>query len=1620
MLLFVLSFTTYASATRRQLASANHFSWLPTLTPDQKRIKCQLKLSFSCDCAEATSAYKVSKTEPEHLVHPFCEENPSHKWCVGACHNPAGEAEDYPRKQLALQHKLGIDAQGVVESNETSLAACHAKAQTAEKDFYDYDTADGACRIATTQGTYLQQQATSATVIVYMRTDSETGCKALNQYNKLYKGNLNPARSYSMKLRGHIISLGKITSASKTVTQEDSVLACETTAGSSTYYSYNTESKDCTHSSDYVVTKQGPCRAGDLEACKERVYGNGLNELKMCNAEDGMVDLCDETDSMCHSTPRIDRTETKNLNFDQKMAHATFSKIGQAKQCNYDGDSIGPLNKLDRELYPLAPCPSTEQAYYCDFPRNAKFADEQEIIEWQVNGTTKFTCEPDVTIVSVNTKIEDGDKRTVESAMACEVAAKNASAASFSYQDTYSVCEDAQGDPLVGLDFDDRLKCERKWDQTWQVKDKKECILAVENSTTVAQADATLYKIHKRDSVGLPDGIRELENGYSKQAIQFSYEMQEPVSASMAVNELSTANEVVSMNIYSIGRLMKDKIVLSSLQEGSNEEASNIANAAALMAFFDTLALSGDDVPLSEVKTSKPESAEWFPLMVGVNGVVDKHRCHTVEDTTIVDFRNMTDVRTEFIDKFFGAADEASDNSVCGTDDPDLYDIAVLDDERGSDNIPYNEQFKRCRNDDVSDNFLYPSLRKSFFNPITADGYRSGFAKGQRFVKEMGRSTEPIGTVSDGQNTKTYYHDKMMLSFSTSSLEDCTTEMPDGSGFRILKTRQYPDSPDDGIDGNFGMGVDENMYKRWGTRFCRSSITVSKFGKNPDTVIYQGYPSDVTGKYIKEYAYKIEITEEDCSDIDIREEQPIAEGTTAAFNVQEAEEIVRILPAANPDWCRTETGHHTAKQQDMSDGGVCLSHKQIPRKAGLSEDRPYGSLDFSVAAKCVEDSSETDVTSVYGDKTACESMVGHTWFDFKGHQQTDGGKCYKKSDNSLVKGNVCVKNGALLALNDTFCMADGAEWIDPSIRANCEKVLVFEWTITDLSFGYVASVLNPNNHSQLIEQMHFEDSRLSCANMGTSSGRSKYDRVRLAFYVDVLNQLDLFDEGITNAAILPRGLPTGLIEGTDECDVCESIETVGQHKLTGDDVDDARENVTDADDKTRKQRYEDGFRTVGYSKNPTQTYERVPPGNIQGQQEFNELVQIIDKYVVRDIGSDEAAGVNGGKAFIDDSLTTISYLGIATNSLNPLTDLAQNYMEDEGDAKIYSRYLVELFSDCLDRTKEQVHSSHFQIQLFKDGRWPAERLADAGTCDGDGQGLDITTAGALARASPSFDTAANISIDSKQVCGPIETKVNHTNEGNLCNNGEMEEKIAMVFKVEQTGKTDCLGTATVLTGQNDIQECAAQAHAIGLNRIKFVQGEQCSACNVVDDNGGVTTGKTLLKVSVSGNAATILPDCDTPSTQHYCQVCSTETHGCKDKTEAERLFDMTCAGRDFHDKEARLGINAKLFSQQGSEDASNLMIVDIPAIEQTRGSFYGAELIEYSVGISLLDTIEFEEDQYVTLKGMGSRVEMIAWVRNTDLGNSAEARDVRSMGDLVYPQGKLKTPSLLCTILTQF
>ena len=61
-----------------------------------------------------------------------------------------------------------------------------------------------------------------------------------------------------------------------------------------------------------------------------------------------------------------------------------------------------------------------------------------------------------------------------------------------------------------------------------------------------------------------------------------------------------------------------------------------------------------------------------------------------------------------------------------------------------------------------------------------------------------------------------------------------------------------------------------------------------------------------------------------------------------------------------------------------------------------------------------------------------------------------------------------------------------------------------------------------------------------------------------------------------------------------------------------------------------------------------------------------------------------------------------------------------------------------------------------------------------------------------------------------------------------------------------------------------------------------------------------------------------------------------------------------------------------------------------------------------------MDTIDFEQDQYLTLKGMGSRTEVIAWLKNNRIGEMNNLRDVRDMGDLTYPQ--LTTEEIVFTV----
>ena len=111
-----------------------------------------------------------------------------------------------------------------------------------------------------------------------------------------------------------------------------------------------------------------------------------------------------------------------------------------------------------------------------------------------------------------------------------------------------------------------------------------------------------------------------------------------------------------------------------------------------------------------------------------------------------------------------------------------------------------------------------------------------------------------------------------------------------------------------------------------------------------------------------------------------------------------------------------------------------------------------------------------------------------------------------------------------------------------------------------------------------------------------------------------------------------------------------------------------------------------------------------------------------------------------------------------------------------------------------------------------------------------------------------------------------------------------------------------------------------------------------------------------------------------------CQICNRDTPQCYDGIGTNvpdgalvghtMHEDMQCAGFDYTNPNIKLGITTRQIELGSNEHRDNLDFVDIPVEEQTYGNIYGAELLEFSVGLRLMDTIDFEQDQYLTLKGM--------------------------------------------------
>ena len=234
----------------------------------------------------------------------------------------------------------------------------------------------------------------------------------------------------------------------------------------------------------------------------------------------------------------------------------------------------------------------------------------------------------------------------------------------------------------------------------------------------------------------------------------------------------------------------------------------------------------------------------------------------------------------------------------------------------------------------------------------------------------------------------------------------------------------------------------------------------------------------------------------------------------------------------------------------------------------------------------------------------------------------------------------------------------------------------------------------------------------------------------------------------------------------------------------------------------------------------------------------------------------------------------------------------------------------------------------------------------------DGYSFDIRTDALLAKASPRYDS---FQIDTRDICGPVELD-----------------------------STSC--TFNDPTSCNYLKPCGGTIPE-----------------NIRNDFGWPAT-------------------CTTPSGAR-CQICNIDTPQCYDgfgtnKPDGALVGhtmheDMQCAGYDYTNPDIKLGITVRQIVA-GDESIDNLDFIDIPVEQQTYGNIYGAELLEFSVGLRLMDTIDYEQDEYLTLKGIGSRTEVVAWLKNNRIGETYSLSDVRSMGDLTYPQ--LTTEEVIFTV----
>lgn len=1769
------------------------FAELPTRTLSQRRYKCSQKLDFSCECRASSTMYDVGTVED---IHPFCltEEGKNHGACTGGCidvnYNNVIDTQINGRV-------INIKAECDGITKEWTPPVYPKCLNQNNEDVY-----------AINGGQSCNTQAKCNTFAVCKRSGS---CADNPNTVGIDEGCVDAPR---WRTNGVPNGQDFIPGICRMAGEAEGSIVDVTSA-------YPTE-EACTTPFTWVPAMNRVKKYYEISKATEIDNGGGTttlqfeeNEHRQCLAGDDTkekygIDECPKNDPYCNQFPLLDRIDIDNDNYNQMILSASFTKYGKLRRCDSRGKVHERSGKYDNQLYPLAPCPDVDVPYYCDYPQNQFFGNT-------LNGTVIDTT--------------------------CGVG---------------------------------------KYD----------------NQT--------------RNSMGLPHGIRAYENGFDMQSFQWSVEQEDSVSLAKNMNEVLTEFETVQMNIYSIGKLIDRKYILTSHQEGLDEAFINKDNAKELGIFFEKLALTGDSLPFSTLQSEEEvrAAAEWSPTDLHATGETNQLRCHSVDDSTITNFRAITDVRRDFVDKFFEVGEQQDCNG---------FGYATLDTLD-----PNATKFKRCATTpEKESSFLYPSTRKAFVNPVKADFFLSGFMKGSRFIKEMGISEETVGFVSagerkmvDGTNVPqnaSFDHIKMMFSLSTDQAENCNTvrgscrptyhEYPnyrfyvdntaiiedivegstvnatsfayckgkclnniDCGGFmykarsglhqckiihksgetassgqytdlqntlladdaanhwtavtlkrpdctyKILNTRfidveveedgSFEDKAthNDGILNMWGMGEDKDKGKNWGYHTCRTSITVKKMEKIDADKVALGLRNTVGEFFTDEYPYTITIDDEGCQDHVIHKDEVVSQATTAAVSLTEAEEIIKIHSPTSPAYCRSTNGHYSGNPIDAKYGGVCLSHKQKPRHA-FGGNKPFGDIEeldatcmdgvvdkidlFPNKKACVKEgfqwtegksfihtgAAETCfVNGVYKThefetKETCEAETGGVWTDAIPATSAFG---YVSSADGKLLERQCVA----VTADETACATDSyAQW--NSVINKCYYPFVISQFDCDMATNAKISlaVAWSDFYTPSTVPLSYEDERLTCGGLGigekdiNGAYTSRYDRIRMILFLDVLRLKDLYNEGKGASTIVPRGLPIGLTEGHTPIggfkDPQTNVYDVGQHRLEINDQDVAYYNPDTKQECTVKEAanvstgcltysYATGYRANGRG-------ETFRGRTDQERQDRNQIRKVIGKYLVRDEGVDEASPDSLGQPFWKDELTTISFLGTATSTDLPLEVAVQDIREDYGDAKVYNRYMVELFSDCKDRTKQQQHSSRLHFQIFKEGRLHGDRIkdslteVDAGDFNAGFTKYDIATSSANGKITLPEDIGQPLNSNDLVTLHDCPDAGNYM----LKSAGyEQDTSVTQVISgVAGAGMKLCEATTLTPVDSNSVQECAEDAHAA--SKVAFSYNPDLNKCTFCDTNVGVTAASgsssfytvkvesvtTLLdtftynaevvafpdvphtigaaitktldnscKISLMerdcsgffydvktsdllaraspihsqfqittkdvcgpvelsqlncgsdpslwGDEGVCLEDgvqttrfemdneyacitngltwqqncnylrpcgpdtppgfpktCSLPSNSR-CQICNADTPTCYDADRGDlhpdgklvartKSVDMKCAGFDFTNRNIKLGMTTKKVIDTLSDSIDNLDFIDLPVETQTYGSVFGAELVEFSVGFNILDTIKFEDEQYLLMEGMGTaRTEAIAWLKNNRIGEQLSVKDVRSMADLTYPQ----------------